>query len=206
MLQPHMAGTYDSTGEFSPEGCRRTLQETSNAIQQGRLTPAGSDKALTLTPTKISLIGHSFGGIVALRYFSEIAGVQALVFTSAALHYGRDDPDFGCLEDGPEHYRSVAVTHPFTYRLAPAGEWIEILAGQDAVPPAPVGSVRSVRTIYGGNDKYYELDAASRNIPNLIAGYVTARDQHFDIIPDAGHPIAELVSARSVHELMPEVL
>ena len=42
VLQPHLLGTYDSDGVFSPDGCRETLTRTWDAIVRGELAIADS--------------------------------------------------------------------------------------------------------------------------------------------------------------------
>ncbi len=207
VLQPHFAGTYDSDGLFSPEGCRITLRETSHAITDGNLVPVGSKSPLAVAPTVTSLIGHSFGGITALRYFNEFRDLHALIFTSAALHYSHEDPDYGLAEDGMEIYESLHASNPRTYRPAPISEWECILRGLDQLPNRPLGTVHCVRVIYGENDKYFDINVARRNVPELISAYAhTIAGLTIEVVQGAGHYLPELVLAQPIDVLMPEVL
>jgi fermentation-respiration switch protein FrsA (DUF1100 family) len=207
VLQPHLAGTYDSDGLFSPEGCRHTLRATAKAISENGLTPAGSEQSVGLEPTKISLVGHSFGGITVLRYFDEFQNLDSLIFTSAALHYSRKAPDYGLDEDGRGSFESLSVSNPYTYRLGDIGEWDSILRGTDPLPQQPLGNVDSIRIIYGEKDKYFDLDAVRQNVPDLVAAYASsAHGITLDIVPGAGHYLPELVAAKPLESLVPEAL
>jgi pimeloyl-ACP methyl ester carboxylesterase len=207
VLQPHLVGTYDSDGLFSPEGCRDTLRQTDKAIFERSLVPAGDSQPIALEPTKTSLIGHSFGGITALRWFNELRGLNSLIFTSAALRYGRTSPDYGLKEDGRESYASLAVTNPHTYRPASIDAWDAILRGVDSLPDGSLGSVDNVKLIYGENDKYYDLEAVQQNVPRLVSSYVTsAHGVVLDIVQGAGHYLPEIVAAKPLPSLIPEAL
>lgn len=207
VLQPHLSGTYDSDGRFSPEGCRDTLAQTSKAISEGGLLPAAGNKPLNFEPTKISLIGHSFGGITALRWFNKLQGLNSIVFTSAALHYNRNSPNYGLLDDGRASFASLAVSHPYTYRLGSMTAWDPILTGADAIPSQPIGAVGGVRLIYGENDHYFDLGAVRENAPGLVSSYIsTIRGVSLDVVPGAGHYLPEIVAVRPLEALMPEVL
>ncbi|MFJ5306792.1 alpha/beta hydrolase family protein [Streptomyces sp. NPDC088350] len=207
VLQPHLAGTYDSDGLFSPDGCRDTLRQTSKAISEGGLVPAGGSRPLNVEPTKISLIGHSFGGITALRWFGELQGLNSLFFTSAALHYSRQSPDYGLDEDGRASFESLAASNPHTYRVGDMEAWDPILTGIDPLPSHPLGAVSSVKLIYGASDKYFDLDAVRENAPDLVSAYVDVdRGVSLEVVPGAGHYLPEIVAARSLEALMPEAL
>jgi hypothetical protein len=205
VLQPHLAGTYDSDGEFSPEGCRQTLSETWRAISSGGLTPASGASPLQVEPSRITLHGHSFGGITVLRNFTEFDSLNAIVFTSAALRYGGPETDYGLREDGRDGYEGVRSSHPYTYRLADVERWDAILRGADPIPAEPLGAVDHVRIIYGENDKYFDIDAVRKNTLGLVRSYVETPNLQLDILAGAGHYLPEIVAVRPVESLMPEV-
>lgn len=191
VLQPHLAGTYDSPGAFSLAGAADTLSAVSQALSAGIWTaPGGEVVNLGWTPTKLGLVGHSFGGIFALRCFPALAGLDLVIFTSAAIHYA---PSFGCHEVGPEHYGSVGLSHPRTYRLAPMDAWAEVMSGVDPAPSKPIGHVPSVRILYGEKDKYFDVRTAVERAPALVAAYTGCNDIQTTTVIGGGHPLAELL-------------
>lgn len=204
VVAPHFEGTYDSDGEFTPEGCRRTLARTGEALSSGSL-PLAAGSALSVSPTSLSLVSQSFGAVSSLRFFAELPQLNCIAMFGAALHYSRSNPDYGCLEVGVEHYDEVRRTHPHTYRLGPLGPWAEILSGTDPLPSTPLGSVPVVRVYYGANDAYFDLEMAQANLPSLLDAYIDTADRSVQLVPGSGHPLDEVLSATPIAQLAPEL-
>lgn len=204
VFQPHMRGTFDSDGSFSPAGVKESLKALNKLITEssGSNVPNGEVEDFPWKIDSVILIGHSFGGLLVLRYFTEILNVKSIIFTSPALHYG---PQYGCKEIGPEHYREVGEKYPFTYRLSPVSDWEEILQGTEKIPEYPLGSVKKVVIIYGEKDKYFDMGLVKRTAIDLIKTYIEADDYLFLIAEKAGHPVAELLSNNEITRLLEEV-
>ena len=193
VFQPHMKGTYDSGGLFGPQGFKDTLKALNTIIWDAKASnfPMESLESMPWNVEKVVLIGHSFGGMIELRYFSFIEKLDSIIFISPAVHYA---DKYGCDEDGPAHYIEVGKKYPFTYRLEEQEKWGGILDGTDAVPSAPIGTVKKVAVLYGDKDRYFDVAAAKKEVPNLIKSYIGADSYSFDIIENAGHPLAEILS------------
>lgn len=201
VFQPHLRGTFDSAGEFSPVGVQESLRAVNRMVinRIGSKSPNGEVEKLPWEIDSVILVGHSFGGLLVLRYFNEINKLKHIVFTSPALHYASQ---FGCKEIGPEHYDEVRRKYPFTYRLAPVTEWEEILEGYEMTPRYPLGKVEKVIVLYGENDKYFDLEIVIRTVVSLIKNYIKAEEYTLQIVEKAGHPVAELLSNKSVINLL----
>lgn len=204
VLQPHMPGTFDSSGRFGLAACAEAIRHVNRAITSASWSvhPEASPSSAAWRPHRLAYFGHSFGGLIALRTFHLLENLNLLAFTSAAVHYG--DP-YGCHEVGPKHYGEVASLYPNTYRLAPIDEWHGTLAGTDPVPDSPLGSVAAVRIVYGENDKYFDIPKATASVPGLIRRYVSADEETLTVVPTAGHPVAELLQVSNVRALFPDL-
>lgn len=193
VFQPHMKGTFDSAGFFGPEGIKETLEALNAIIFEKKASEIPMAKCIDMPwiIKRVILIGHSFGGMIQLRYFHIIKNLDSIIFISPAVHYAEK---YGCDEDGPAHYAEVAKKYPFTYRLAPANSWGGILEGRDPIPENCVGQVNKVAVIYGSIDKYFDVSIAQKEVPNLVKSYIKSREFSFDIIDGAGHPLGEILS------------
>lgn len=199
VFQPHVMGTFDSQGEFCPAGVQRTLALMNRIIwdSTGSRHPDSEEISFPWICDSLIVVGHSFGGVIALRYYSFLHNVSSLIFTSAALHYSEQ---YGCKENGPEHYENVRKAYPFTYRLAPIKEWYDILNGKDELPHEPIGKVDRILILYGEKDKYFDIDAIRDNIPRLVNSYIASDELSLKILHDVGHPLAEIMQCSIARE------
>jgi len=193
VFQPHMKGTFDSGGLFGPEGFKDTLKALNTIIWGAKASDFPMEKLepMPWKVKKVILIGHSFGGMIELRYFPIIDKLDSIIFISPAVHYA---DKYGCDEDGPAHYADVRKKYPYTYRLETQDKWGGILEGTDAVPSTAIGTVKNVAILYGSEDRYFDVVAAKKEVPGLIKSYIEATTYSFDIIENAGHPLAEILS------------
>lgn len=199
VFQPHVVGTFDSQGEFCPDGIKTTMLLLNHAIWDaaGSSYPDGQEICFPWQCNSLILAGHSFGGIIALRYFNCLQNLHSIILTSPALHYSKR---FGCKENGPEHYENVRMQYPYTYRLAPVSSWNGILSGEDEIPSRPHGAVNNILILYGENDKYFDMDAVRQTVPRLVSSYVSARELSLQILPDVGHPLIELLQCNEAQK------
>lgn len=190
VFQPHMKGTFDSGGLFGPNGIKETMTCLNTIIWASKASslPLGELEIMPWKIKKVILVGHSFGGIIELRYFNLIEKLNSIIFMSPAVHYA---DKYGCDENGPDHYAEVDQKYPFTYRLDSIKNWGGILEGKDVLPNEPIGSVKNVAVIYGEADRYFDIGLAKKEVPNLIKCYIKADSYMFDVIEKAGHPLAE---------------
>lgn len=204
VFQPHIRGTFDSAGEFSPHGIKESFVAVNHMINNatGSKVPNGQQENQPWSISDIILVGHSFGGIMALRFFSEIQNLKTLIFTSPALHYSSE---YGCKEIGPEHYNDVKRKYPFTYRLAPLSSWHGILEGNDPLPSYPLGKVDNVLIMYGMEDKYFDLASVSETAKHLVESYVSSQNCTLFLVKGAGHPVAELLSNEKAIEILDSI-
>lgn len=201
VFQPHLKGTYDSAGEFCPEGVKSSLCLLNTIIWEARACtyPDNTPEIFPWKINSLALVGHSFGGLLAIRYSYCLKNVEKLLLTSPALHYG---VKYGCYEIGPEHYESVRKLYPFTYRLAPIEMWDGILDGIDTLPEEPYGTVKGVLILYGNNDKYFDIDKVKTIAPGLVSAYVESATPILKIVEGSGHPIAEILHSTGIPEMI----
>lgn len=201
VFQPHMRGTFDSAGRFSPFSVKESFRALNKLITEakGSKVPNGKIERMSWKIDSVVLIGHSFGGILVLRYFYEIMNVKSIIFTSPALHYAAQ---YGCKEIGPEHYKEVGERYPFTYRLSPIAAWKEILEGTEKLPDHSLGKVEKVIAIYGREDKYFDIESVEKTVEKLIKSYITMNTFSLYIAEHVGHPVAELLSDNYVKTLV----
>lgn len=199
VFQPHLRGTFDSSGQFAPTGIKESLFALNDLVwnSKGSSYPNGKIETQSWIIDSIVLVGHSFGGILVLRYFTEIANVDHIILTSPALHYAKE---YGCKENGPEHYREVEDKYPFTYRLARTEDWNGIIEGLDMIPAAPIGKVKKILTLYGENDKYFNIEKVKNTALSLIKAYISTDEVVIKIIKGSGHPLAELLDLQETRD------
>ena len=197
VFQPHMAGTFDSDYNFSPEGAYNTFLALNSFINDsiGSKFPNGELEKMPWKIENIVLAGHSFGGFFALRYFNLIKNINKIIFTSAVLHY---HPKYGCLENGPEQYNKVFNQYPFTYRLSSIDLWNGMWEGKDPLPIKQLGKVNKIMVIYGENDKYFNKKLVNDNFLEVITSYINSDDIKMVIVDRAGHPLADLLDNREL--------
>src|SRR3989344_2371470 len=78
-FHPKYFGSWESYGDFSVSGSKKTIISFIEALRKGELKTIFFDK-FEITMDKIILLGHSFGGSIALTAGAEIdvAGIVAL--------------------------------------------------------------------------------------------------------------------------------
>lgn len=205
VFQPHIEGTYDSSGFFSPAGVKNTFSLINRMLSTSTFSDYPNGELITQpwNIDEIYIIGHSFGGMLVLRYSGYITPHSAgILFTSPALHY---NPKYGCKEIGPEHYKSVKKKYPYTYRLAPIDAWDNIITGEDALPAECISSSEKIRIIYGENDSYFDINTVNAEAIELVKKYIQSDDCTLQIIEDAGHSSAELLKQNSTIKIINEL-
>ena len=199
-FQPHYLGTYDSDGQFSPKTLMETCKISQRCFDTGRVyLPA--EETDYLLPAKLSiLVGHSFGCFAAIRGVQMLPNVKLLILMAPAVHYRRNNPDYGLKEDGIAHFESVRRAWPRTYRMAALNDWIQVLEGRDPLPSNKSHlSLQEVHCIIGANDKYFDMNMVKKNIEKVVRAYVGSNARFIlTILPDCGHYIDELVNQSSL--------
>lgn len=205
VFQPHIEGTYDSSGFFSPAGVKNTFSLINSMIATSSFSFFPNEEPIKQpwNISKVYIVGHSFGGILVLRYSNFIlSSFDGILLSSPALHYA---PKYGCKEDGPEHYKNVQKKYPYTYRLAPIEAWDSILLGKDPLPDNYIFSADKIQIIYGKKDSYFNLDMVNHEAVNLVKKYIKTNDCSLEIIDGAGHSSAELLKQKTTLEILKDM-
>lgn len=200
--QPHYFGSYDSAGPHSPNSLVDTCRATDEMFRRGSVSMS-KDGRIQALPSKARLwVAHSFGCLVALRAVKFLSTVETLILLAPAVHYGQKDPDFGIREDGLKHFEHVKVSYPYTYRLAPKDQWIELLTGRDTLPKnSDHESLRQVVAVVGDRDEFLDKDALGRNLKLAVAAYCGSSVRLDFHVVASDHSLDELVSAMKFESL-----
>ncbi|MEQ3530177.1 hypothetical protein [Pseudoalteromonas sp. XMcav11-Q] len=198
VIQPHYPGTYDSDGELSPSAFYEVFEHLNLLLHTG--IPKGGS-VIDIPKTNIVLTGHSFGCAALLRGVCKFEYEANAIFFGPAAHYSRESPDYGLIEDGPEHFSKLRLSHPHTYRLAELSEWATIINGKDLPPNHPqTNKIKGAAIVVGENDAYCDKNACKENLPTLIQAYFgsSCKVKWYEV-EQAGHPLTDLVSSGNFH-------
>lgn len=202
-FQPHYFGTYDSDGQFSPTSIVDTCRRSQEFFDRGQVLQSKNNQPFSLTQQIEFCVGHSFGGLVALRAAHILHELKALVLMGPTLHYCRVNPDFGNTADGMKSLDYVRLANPRTYRLASNTEWEAMMTGREPLPPAtPHPTLRQVIAVVGENDSYVDIPAFKDNFHLLVNAYCGPNVDHsIIVVPKGGHTLEYLVDAPGVFRL-----
>lgn len=107
---------------------------------------------------KIYIIGYSLGGMLVLRYSSYITLHSAeILFTRPALHY---NPQYGCKEIGPEHYKSVKKSNRILIGWLLSRHGIILLKAKMKCHLNALVVLKKICIIYGKNDNYFDINSS----------------------------------------------
>jgi len=200
--QPHYFGSYDSSGPHSPNSLVDTCRAADEMFRRGHVSMSKDGRIRSL-PSKARLwVAHSFGCLVALRAVKFLSTVETLILLAPAVHYGQKNPDFGIREDGLKLFDYVKVSHPYTYRLAPKDQWIDVLTGRDTLPKnGDHQSLKRVVAVVGNSDEYLDKDALGRSLQLAVGAYCGSRVRLDFHVVASDHSLHELVSAMKLEGL-----
>lgn len=85
---PKYPGSYESSGFLTIDGCVKALENTQKIVRRGYAKELFSEQKITWDPTKIFILGFSFGGLPALLSKNSNVDKKALVcpFISLSFH------------------------------------------------------------------------------------------------------------------------
>lgn len=202
-FQPHYFGTYDSDGQFSPTSIVDTCRRSQEFFDRGSVAQTKNNEPFKLNQQIEICVGHSFGGLVALRAAHSLHNLKVLVLMGPTLHYSRSNPDFGNNADGMKSLGYVRLANPRTYRLAPDSDWQTLMSGREPLPPATQHpTLREVIAVVGEHDSYVDIPAFQQSFHLLVAAYCGPSVQHsIVVVPNGGHTLDYLVDAPGVFRL-----
>jgi pimeloyl-ACP methyl ester carboxylesterase len=154
VLQPHFPGTYDSSGDCTPEACLSVLSKLGEMVQSGTLPNAKNGKNISGVEPISVLVGHSFGAYAALHGCAPLKDVQEIFLLGPAIAFSKSLDGIGLDEDVDKQFSYIRSTRPFTYRLGGRNEWRDLYSGShDRSAVRNAGKIRQVVVVRGEDDR-----------------------------------------------------
>jgi pimeloyl-ACP methyl ester carboxylesterase len=151
----------------------------------------------------VFLLGHSFGGKLALTLAAEDPGLLGLDVSGLGHYYAVDPAEVPHRNAWTLHWGPLGLYPPGTFRLAaPLISAVPALEGEEVADwpdrfPGLAGRVRiPVRLTFAEHERWWRHDAAS--LAELTA-LLAAPRVVVDRLPHAGHNVSLGVAARAYH-------
>jgi esterase/lipase len=121
-IHPKYIGSWESYGKFSIPACKDTIVNFVNAIKVGNVKTIFNQE-FNQKPKRIFLIGHSFGGSVALSAGAEL-DVEGIVVLAPVIDYKvHAKNNYGGEENLNGLYDFMRAGFENVYRNMNKGEW-----------------------------------------------------------------------------------
>lgn len=153
VLHPHYYGTYDSTGDFSPQSAFETVK-TIVEIVNGSLVRNLKSNAMYKLPNIITIcIGYSFGAYVLRNTVQYLKDLEEVFLFSPVMSNNPTNKLCWVNENGLEHLNYVMRTRPFTYRIKDKAIWMERYVNDVYTERKhEINDIKNVLWFYGKND------------------------------------------------------
>lgn len=153
VLHPHYYGTYDSTGDFSPQSAFETVK-TIVEIVNGSLVRNLKSNAMYKLPDIITIcIGYSFGAYVLRNTVQYLKDLEEVFLFSPVMSNNPTNKLCWVNENGLEHLNYVMRTRPFTYRIKDKAIWMERYVNDVYTERKhEINDIKNVLWFYGKND------------------------------------------------------
>lgn len=203
VVQPQYPGTYDSSGSFTPLVSMGIFRTVATTLRAGKAMSVKSGKVLNLPLGPSVCIAHSFGCFPALRAAVDLLDLRVLALLGPAIAYGQDESGCGLLEDGVEHVAYVKRARPFTFRLGPMEEWMDLYAGRlDFGEQRPGPSLKRIVGVVGEEDPYFRHDVLRARFEFLIRHHLgDAPVVYLSKVPGATHGPKGLLQETEIAEI-----
>ncbi len=187
-IHPKYIGSWESYGDFSIKSCKETISSIVQGIRNKNLLSVFGEK-IDLNVKKIFLLGHSFGGSVALTTGADldIDGIIAQSpITDYRLHAKQKEY---AEEDLLQLYDFLRLGFENVYRNLKKGDWDNFCENGDEINPADYIDklkAKDVLILHGKKDKSVSYKK-SRLFFGKIKGnsrfskYIETEDDHSTI-------------------------
>lgn len=200
VLHPHYYGTYDSSGDFSPDSAFLTVKNIVDIVHRSTVINLKTDKPINL-PTNISVcIGYSFGAFVLRHTIQYLCGsnnhLKSILLVSPVMSNNPDNAYWWVNEDGEEQLNYVCKTRPFTYRIKDRNRW-EIDYVNDTSGSFYKGedNIENVLWLYGKDDSIMiEEKLLNRYLPATKNCFSLKATVDIVGVPEGEHGINSLIT------------
>ncbi|MDE7425887.1 MAG: hypothetical protein K2N51_19680 [Lachnospiraceae bacterium] len=153
VLHPHYYGTYDSTGDFSPQSAFETVRAIVEIASGSLVRNLKSDTMYKLPDTISICIGYSFGAYVLRHTVQYLKDLEEVFLFSPVMSNSPTNKLCWVNENGQEHLNYVMRTRPFTYRIKDKEIWMKSYVNDVYVEKELVtNNINNVLWFYGKND------------------------------------------------------
>jgi dienelactone hydrolase len=187
-IHPKYIGSWESYGKFSVSSCKKTILLFVEGLKTGKIkTIFGKD--FKIMPDKIFLLGHSFGGSIALSSGADL-DINGIIALSPVIDYSKHARDKVLQEeDLSELFDFMKLGFENIFRGLDKNEWVSFCkTGLDINPIDYKEKLKNKKILLGHGKRdssvnyvrtksfYEELKNKGANIE-----YIETEDNHGDI-------------------------
>lgn len=202
VIQPQYMGSYDSDGQFSPQGCVQTLFKLEDILKtSSELYDIRGERVFRIGNSIDLIAAHSFGTYVAMAAILRGLQVPTAIMLSPMFEFGAKRDAVGLKVDMEKHVRHFSTALPLTLRLQSVDVWHNFFVTDEKYHPEPdmTACTRQTRllAVCGDSDPSLNVSASKTYVKNFALTYPKCLSMFgYEIVRGGTHSVSSLLTSK----------